>query len=211
MSEPGLSPLEWVEGRLSRVLYVSEKTGYAVIRIHTTFDTDLVVVGTLSSLADQEEGAFVSVQGRFERHPTHGRQFRVVGLLEATPQTLAGMKVWLASAGVKGVGPAIAARVVDAFGHELPRIIREAPARLTEVDGVGEERAHAIQRAWASDEEGRALTLLLRGLGLSQRLADKIRDRYGEQAAHVVRTRPFELAEQIGGIGFRTADSLARK
>lgn len=203
--------MEWVEGRLTRVLYVSEKSGYAVVLIRTAFNTDLVVVGTLSSLADQPEGTFVSLEGRFERHPTHGRQFRVVGLLEATPHTLAGMKVWLASAGVKGIGPALAESVVDTFGHELPKVIRETPERLTDVDGVGKGRAEAICRAWAADEDGRALTMLLRGLGLSQRLADKIRERYGDQAAHVVRTRPFELAESIGGIGFRTADALARR
>ena len=209
--EGGRGPVEWIEGRLLRVLYVSDKTGYGVVRIHTTFDTELVVVGSLASLADQEEGAFVAVEGRFERHPVHGRQFRVTGMLDATPHTLAGMKVWLASAGVKGVGPAIAGRVVDAFEHELPRVLREEPERLLDIEGIGEGRAEAIRAAWASDEEGRALTLLLRGLGLSQRLADKIRARYGDQAAHVVKTRPFELAEEIGGIGFRTADAIARK
>ncbi|MBX2800931.1 MAG: ATP-dependent RecD-like DNA helicase [Myxococcales bacterium] len=216
MSDPSASagnkgPVEWVEGRLSRVLYVSERTGYAVVRVHTAFNTDLVVVGTLASLADQPEGAFVSFEGRFEHHPVHGRQFRALGLLETTPHTLAGMKVWLASAGVKGVGPSTAERVVDHFGHELPRVLREEPARLTEVDGIGPTRAHAMRDAWAAEEDGRALTLLLRGLGLSQRLADRIRARYGEQAAHVVKTQPFILAEEIGGIGFRTADQIARR
>ncbi len=202
--------MEWLEGRLARVLWASEKNGYAVVRVAVGGE-EVVAVGTLASLADQPEGAFVALEGRWETHVVHGRQFRVVGLLEATPHTLAGLEVWLASAGVKGVGEVMAHRIVSHFGHDLPGILRTEPQRLSEVDGVGPERARAIREAWSRNEEGRALNLLLRGLGLPQRLADRIRDRYGERAAHVVRSQPFRLAEEIGGIGFRTADALARR
>ncbi|MEN0067665.1 MAG: ATP-dependent RecD-like DNA helicase [Myxococcota bacterium] len=203
--------LIWVEGRLDRVLWASPNSGYAVVRVTTVEEMSLIAVGPIASLGGSGEGTFVSLEGRYETHPVHGRQFRVVGLLESTPQTLDGMRLWLASSGIKGLGPALAKRLVEAYGHELPKIIRESPERLLEIDGIGAQRAEAIQDAWSSDEEGRALMMLLRGLGLSQRLADRIRERYGEQAAHIVRTQPFRLAEQIGGVGFRTADQLAQR
>jgi len=203
--------LTWIEGRLDRVLWASPTSGYAVVRVTTVDEVTLIAVGPLASVSDAEAGTFLSLEGRFETHPVHGRQFRVVGVLESTPQTLDGMRLWLASADIKGLGPALASRLVDAFGHDLPRVIREEPERLLDVDGIGASRAEAIRDRWESDEEGRALVMLLRGLGLSQRLADRIRDRYGDQAAHIVRTQPFRLAEQIGGIGFRTADQLAQR
>ncbi|MEO0599992.1 MAG: ATP-dependent RecD-like DNA helicase, partial [Myxococcota bacterium] len=181
------------------------------VRVTTVDEMSIIAVGPLASLGGSEPGAFLSLEGRYETHPVHGRQFRVVGLLESTPQTLDGMRLWLASSGIKGLGPQLAARLVEAYGHELPRIIRETPDRLLEIDGIGDSRMEAIRDAWATDEEGRALVMLLRGLGLSQRLADRIRERYGDQAAHIVRTQPFRLAEQIGGIGFRTADQLAQR
>ncbi len=203
--------LEWIDGTLTRVLYHSDRTGYGVVMVRTAFHTDLVAVGNLASLADKPEGAFLSMEGRFENHPTHGRQFRVVGLLDESPHTLAGMKLWLSSAGIKGVGRAFAERLVETFGQELPSVIRTSPERLTDVEGIGPSRAQAICEAWSQQDDGRALTILLRGLGLSQRLADRIRDRYGDDAARVVQTQPFDLAEAIGGIGFRIADQLARR
>ncbi len=203
--------LTWVEGRLDRVLWASADRGYAVVRVTTADEMTIIAVGPLASLADAGEGTFVSFEGRYETHAVHGRQFRAVGMLESTPQTLDGMRLWLASAGIKGLGPQLATRLVDAFGHDLPKIIRETPERLREIEGIGGARAEAIREAWATDEEGRALVMLLRGLGLTQRLADRVRERYGEQAAHIVRTQPFKLAEQIGGIGFRTADQLAQR
>ncbi|MEQ1505648.1 MAG: helix-hairpin-helix domain-containing protein, partial [Myxococcota bacterium] len=201
--------MAWLEGRLMRVLWSSDRTGYGVIRVAAT-DGEAIAVGPLASLADQPEGAFVALDGAWEQHDVHGRQFRTTGWLQATPHTLHGLRLWLRSAGVKGIGPALADRIVDRFGMDLMTVLRDAPERLREIDGVGEARATAIQEAWTKDEGFRALTLLLRGLGLTQRVAEKIRERYGERAAHVVMKEPFRLAEEIGGVGFRTADAVAR-
>lgn len=201
--------MAWLEGRLLRVLWLSEKSGYAVVRVATD-DGEVMAVGALAALGTQPEGAFVALEGDWETHSVHGRQFRTTGWLQGSPHTLAGLRIWLASAGVKGVGPALAARIVEKFGLELTQILHDTPERLTEVEGVGEGRAAAIRDAWSQDEEGRALTLLLRGLGLSQRLADRIRERYGDRTAHIVSHEPFRLAEEISGVGFRTADAVAR-
>ena len=210
-SDAAPGPTEWVEGRLSRVLWSSDRSGYAVVRIETAYNSEIIAVGTLASLADQPEGAFVSLEGRFEVHPVHGRQFRAVGLLDATPTPWRGSSCGSRRPGSRGWGRPWPGAWSTPSAHDLPALIRDRPARLTEVEGIGGTRALAIREAWRREEDGRALTLLLRGLGLSQRLADKIRHRYGEEAAHIVRHRPFQLADQIPGIGFRTADALARR
>jgi exodeoxyribonuclease V alpha subunit len=199
----------WLEGSLERVLWSSDRSGYAVVRLESE-EGSKIAVGTLASLVAQPEGSFVALEGDWEDHPVHGPQFRATGLLDASPHSVAGLKIWLASAGVRGIGPALAERLVDHFGMSLVTVIRDAPERLREVGGVGKARIAAIREAWDADEGNRALMVLLRGLGLSQRLADKIRERYGDRARHVVTAQPFRLAEEIGGIGFRTADAVAR-
>src|SRR5690606_17575574 len=104
----------------------------------------------------------------------------------------------------------LAGRIVDRFGLETPRVLSREPQRLSEVEGIGPERARSIVEAWARDEEGRALAMTLRGLGLTARQSEQIRERYGPEALHVVMSEPYRLAEDIRGIGFRTADQLAR-
>jgi exodeoxyribonuclease V alpha subunit len=199
----------WLEGRLQRVLWLSDRTGYAVVRLGTA-SGDAMAVGPLAGLAGQAEGSFVALEGEWEDHTVHGRQFRSTAWLDGSPRTLEGLRIWLASAGIKGVGDALAARIVDKFGLELPGVLHDSPQRLLEVNGIGHARAQTIRQAWNRDEEGRALTMLLRGLGLTQRMTERIRERYGDQTMHVVTQQPFQLAEEISGIGFRTADQLAR-
>lgn len=200
---------DWIEGSVTRVLWVSERSTYAVVRLHTADNREIVAVGELKPLVEAGEGAFAALEGIWEQHPTHGRQFRCTGLLQGTPRSLEGMRMYLASAGIKGVGPQLAGRIVDRFGLETPRVLASEPQRLEEVPGIGPERARAIVEAWARDEEGRALTMTLRGLGLTARQAEQIRKRYEARALHVVTAEPYRLAEDIPGIGFRTADRIA--
>lgn len=201
---------DWIEGSLTRVLWASERSAYAVVRMHTADDREIVVVGDLKPLVEEGEGTFAALEGRWEEHAVHGRQFRCTGLLHGTPRSLEGMRMYLASAGIRGVGPQLAGRIVDRFGLETPRVLSREPQRLCEVEGIGPERARAIVEAWARDEEGRALAMTLRGLGLTARQSEQIRARYGPEALHVVMSEPYRLAEDIRGIGFRTADQLAR-
>ena len=200
----------WVEGHLRRVLWSSDQTGYAIVRIETVEEELVTAVGTLGVLLEAGEGAFVALEGRWETHAVHGRQFRATGYLQGTPRSLEGMRLYLASTGVKGVGPKLARRIVDRFGLHTPRVISEEPHRLREVEGIGDALSRRIGERWSLDEEGRALTMTLRGLGLSPRLVSLIRRRYGESAAQVVATQPYRLAEDIRGVGFKTADALAR-
>jgi exodeoxyribonuclease V alpha subunit len=200
----------WLEGRLDRVLYASATTGYAVVRLIDVNGAQVLAVGSLAALADAEPGTFASLEGRFEDHPVHGHQFRALGWIGGAPRTLAGLAAWLGSAGVKGVGPKLAERVVAAFGEHTPRVLANEPERLLEVRGIKAAKAAAIRDAWNADQAGRALAVTLRGLGLSGRLIERVRQRYGERAAAVVASDPYQLADDIAGIGFRTADALAR-
>lgn len=199
-----------LEGTVERVLWSSERTGYAVVRVATP-DGPAMAVGPLASLAGREEGAFVSLEGDWEEHPVHGRQFRVTGLLDTSPHTEAGLRLWLATAGIPGVGRGMADRLVDTFGLETLTVLDQHPERLREVAGFGRSRIAAVEAAWGEGRAARAVTLLMRGLGLSQRQADRVLARYGEKAEQVLRADPYRLADEIGGIGFRTADALARQ
>ncbi|MCB9678583.1 MAG: ATP-dependent RecD-like DNA helicase [Alphaproteobacteria bacterium] len=200
---------DWVEGRLARVVWASAKNGYAVVGLEVDGE-EVTAVGELGLLCEQGEGTFAALEGRWETHPVHGRQFRASGFLQGTPRTLEGLKLYLGSAGMPGVGPKLAERIVDRFGMQTLDVLANQPQRLVEVDGIGSKRAKTLQQRWRADEEGRAVVVTLRGLGLSNRLVQRVTRRYRERTAEVVQRQPYRLAEEIAGIGFRTADQLAR-
>jgi len=200
----------WLEGELIRVSWFSESTGWAVVRIFSVDRLEETAVGPLAVLAEAAPGSFVALEGAWESHPTHGRQFKVSGFLQGTPRSLEGMRLYLASHGVKGVGPQLANKIVAHFGVHTPAVIANEPQRLIEVAGIGHRKANAIAEAWSRDEEGRALQMMLRGHGMPARLVEAVRKRYGDKAIHVVRSEPYRLAEEIRGIGFKTADAIAQ-
>lgn len=202
---------DWVEGRISRVVYASAATGYAVLALDTS-QGPVMAVGELGSLAEGDaDGGFVALEGRWEHHPVHGKQLRATGLLQGTPRTLEGLRLYLSSSQLPGIGPKLAGRIVDTFGVSALHVLTHEPHRLTLVEGIGPKRAREIAARWQIDEAGRALAITLRGLGLGNRLIDRIRRRYGDRAGEVVRREPYRLAEDIAGIGFLTADRLARE
>jgi exodeoxyribonuclease V alpha subunit len=197
----------WVEGSVLRVVWSAPDTGYAVLRVQTG-EGELVVVGALGALAERIEGGeFIAFEGRFEEHLVHGRQFRATGYLQGAPQTVDGLRLYLE--GAPGIGPKLAHRIVHKFGMETFAILESHPERLAEVRGV-KGKVQEISEHWQADARDRALTIRLRGLGLASRFVDRIRRRYGERALEVVEREPYRLAEEISGIGFRTADGLAR-
>ncbi|MFT7519258.1 MAG: exodeoxyribonuclease V alpha subunit [Kiritimatiellia bacterium] len=201
----------WLEGRLSRVVWTSDDTGYGVVRLRTE-KGEVTAVGDLALLADEADAdAFVALEGRWEEHSVHGKQFRCTGFLQGLPRTLTGLELYLSQAGIPGVGRATARRIVAHFGVSSVQVLSADPDRLEEVKGIGPEKVRAIKERWSADEEGMALAVQLRGLGLAGRLVDRIRKRYGDEAMHVVGREPYRLAEEISGVGFRTADTLARQ
>lgn len=176
-----------------------------------TATASIMVVGPLAGLVtDGEEGPFVSLEGRWEAHQVHGHQFKASAYVVGSPRTEAGLRLYLASSGIKGVGPRMSGRILDMFGSETTHVLENHPERLAEVKGIGAARAEAISAAWRADAGTRALTILGNSVGLTGRLMDRIRERYGESAFDVLSRQPYRLAEEIRGIGFLTADKIAR-
>jgi exodeoxyribonuclease V alpha subunit len=199
----------WVEGTVGRVVYAAPESGYAVIRL-VSGEEEVTVVGSFADSIEELEGRFLALEGKWEEHAVHGRQFRASGFLANAPRTIAGLKLYLSASNLPGIGPVLAGRVVDCFGLETPGILSNHAERLAEVDGIGPSRVTAIAERWAEDESERALTITLRGLGLSKRLCRAIREKYGDSAGEIVRERPYQLSDEVNGIGFVTADKLAR-
>lgn len=199
----------WLEGRLSRVVWASEDGGYAVVRLKTA-KGEVTAVGDLALLADEADiDTFVALEGRWESHAVHGRQFRSTGFLDGLPRTLDGLELYLAQAEIPGVGRKTARQIVRHFGVSTLQVLSDDLDKLLDVPGLGPTRVEAIRTRWESDQEGAALTVRLRGLGLSSRVVRRIREAYGDAAATVVARKPYRLSEEISGVGFRTADAIA--
>ena len=167
----------------------------------------ITVVGELGTV---EIGAGIRARGRTEKHPRYGEQFRVLDYETIRPAGVAAIERYLASE-IKGVGPALARRIVEHFGDELPEILNNAPERMREVRGLGTIVAIRIATAWRDSSGLRELTVFLRGHGIGAAHARRIHKFYGKDALEVVKQDPYVLARTIYGIGFRTADAIAEK
>ena len=202
-------PYATLEGAVARITYVSEESQYVVARLDVPGKSDPVtIVGTVLSLTP---GEMLRVHGRWSHHAKYGEQFRVERYESIVPATIAGIQKYLGSGMIKGIGPIFAKRLVEAFGEGTLKVIEEAPARLAEVDGIGPIRQQRITTAWAEQREIREVMLFLQGHGVSPAYAVKIFKAYGQAAISTVRENPYRLARDIRGIGFKTADKIARE
>ena len=198
-----------VEGTVARITYVSEESEYVVARLDVAGRPEPVtIVGTVPSLTP---GETLRVHGRWSRHPRYGEQFRVDRYESIVPATIIGIQKYLGSGMIKGIGPVFAKRLVEAFGAETLQVIETAPARLAEVEGIGPKRQQRIAAAWAEQREIREVMLFLQGHGVSPAYAVKIFKTYGQEATRTVQENPYRLARDIRGIGFKTADKIARE
>ena len=198
-----------LEGAVARITYVSEESQYVVARLDVAGRPDPVtIVGTVLSLTP---GETLRVHGRWSHHPKFGEQFRVDRYEPIVPATIIGIQKYLGSGMIKGIGPVFAKRLVETFGAETLQVIETAPARLAEVPGIGPKRQQRIATAWAEQREIREVMLFLQGHGVSPAYAVKIFKTYGQAAIATVRENPYRLARDIRGIGFKTADKIARE
>jgi len=199
-----------IEGTMDQLLFVNEKSGYAVAVLERS-DEDLrrrvTVVGSLAGL---DVGAGLRLRGRFERHPKYGEQFRVEDFETVRPASVATLERYLAGE-IKGVGPALARRIAEHFGEALPTVLDETPERLREVRGLGAVVAARIAASWRDSSGLRELTVFLRGNGIAAGHARRIHKMYGRDSLETVRRDPYVFARTIAGIGFRTADTVAEK
>jgi exodeoxyribonuclease V alpha subunit len=199
---------ETVEGVLESVTYANEESGWSVVRLEV--EGRRAPVTAVGHLPGARPGEHLRLTGRWELDRRFGEQFRVVSFLPVLPATLVGMERYLASGLVRGIGKVMAGRLVRHFGLETMEVIDRAPERLTEVEGVGAARQAMIRAAWAEQRAVREVMLFLQSHGVSTAHAFRIWRQYGDGAVALVRDNPYRLAEEVFGIGFRTADTIAR-
>src|SRR3954451_8942212 len=194
---------------LERLTYVNEQTGYTVAKVATSRSGDdlLTVVG---ALLGAQPGEALRLCGRWSPHPKFGRQFEVDSYTTVLPATIQGIRRYLGSGLVKGIGPVFAERIVAHFGLDTLRIIEEQPARLIEVPGLGPKRTAKITAAWEEQKAIKEAMVFLQGGGVSTSLAVRIFKKYADASISVVRNEPYRLAADVWGIGFKTADTIAQ-
>jgi exodeoxyribonuclease V alpha subunit len=198
-----------LNGTLERVVFHNEDNGYTVLRLKVQGKADPVpVVGFLSS---PQPGVRLSVTGVWFNDPRFGRQFKMERCEILLPATLEGIRLYLGSGLIKGVGHALAGRIVEMFGERTFEVLDEDPDRLAEVRGISAKLVDGIKTAWAEHKGIRDLILFLQPQGVSTSYAVRIFRHYGADALAVVRENPYRLAMDIHGIGFLTADALAMK
>jgi exodeoxyribonuclease V alpha subunit len=196
-----------LEGTVQSIVYENPEENYVVFRMQAKNRPEpVVVVGNMPTVVPGEE---LFLTGQWQNHPKYGSQFRVEQYRQILPSTVAGIKKYLASGLIHGIGRTMAKRLVEAFGDATFDIIEEQPERLTEVAGIGPLRSQKILEAWQSQRAIRDVMVFLHECGLGSVFAGKIFKRYGQQSPTVVREDPYRLAMDIRGIGFRTADRIA--
>lgn len=199
--------VEKVTGYIHNFIYQNQENGYTVLTLHTD-DGELTCVGMMNGVS---EGMIVEFSGRYTAHPSYGRQFRVETYEEKEPEDEAAIERYLGSGAIKGIGPAMAARIVRRFGSDTFRIVEEEPERLAEIRGISERRAQEIGVQIMEKRELRQGMIFLQQFGISLNLAVKIYQKYGPQIYGVIRENPYRLADDIRGVGFKIADEIAHR
>ncbi len=208
MSEQGWTIPAELEGILERITYHNPENGYTVARLQVRGQEDLVtVVGYFPQI---QAGQTLKLWGSWKEHPQYGSQFSADRFQEIQPATLTGIEKYLGSGLIKGVGPATAKRIVRHFGLETLQVIEEQIDRLREVPGVGSYRVQRIEQAWQEQKSIKEVMLFLQSHGVSTTHAVKIFKTYGDTAIAAVQHNPYQLAQDIWGIGFKTADQIAQ-
>jgi exodeoxyribonuclease V alpha subunit len=202
-------PPATLDAVLERITYANEETGYTVARVATGRSADLVTV--VGPLLGAQPGESLRLRGRWRSHPEYGRQFEVEAYQTVLPATIQGIRRYLGSGLIKGIGPKMAERIVDHFGDATLKVIEEAPGRLVEVAGLGPKRTAMITTAWEEQKAVKEVMVFLQGVGVSTSLAVRIYKTYRDDAIQVVRREPYRLAADVWGIGFKTADQIAQR
>lgn len=196
-----------LDGILERITFQSESDGYTVAQLRPTGKRHTVTI--VGKLLGVQPGEQLILEGEWRDHPTHGRQFSVQRYHSRLPATIDGIRRYLGSGLIKGVGPATAKRITETFGKYTLDVLEREPERLREVPGLGRKKAELIAEAWRAQQRIKDLMLLLQDLGLPTGVAVRIYKHYGDDALRVVQQEPYRLADEVDGVGFRTADAIA--
>ena len=204
---PGSGPRVTVEGTVERLAFVNEDNGWSVIKLRVEGRVESVTaVGTLPGI---QSGECLRLNGRWVHDRKYGEQLTVESFVTVQPSTLAGMERYLGSGMVEGIGKVMASRLVQQFGLDTFEVIEQHPERITEVEGIGPVRKAQILSAWQEQKAIKDVMLFLQSHGISPSFAVKIYKQYGDRAVTIVRANPYQLAVDIFGIGFRSADAIA--
>ena len=208
MAEKG-DEMEEIEGYVENIVFRNEENGYTVLHLsHPEWDDDICCVGCFSYVA---EGQYLVVRGDMVFHKEYGEQMKVTSYEEKQPEDSMAIEKYLGSGAIKGIGPALAARIVKKFKEDTFRIFEEEPERLAEVKGISMKLAIQAAGQFNEKREMRQAMLFLQDYGISMNLAVKIYRQYGQEMYEVLRTNPYKLAEDISGVGFKIADEIARQ
>ncbi|MFI2782954.1 SF1B family DNA helicase RecD2 [Streptomyces sp. ALB3] len=198
-----------LEGVLERITYANEENGYTVARVDTGRGAgDLLTV--VGSLLGAQPGESLRMEGRWGSHPQFGKQFTVENYTTVLPATIQGIRRYLGSGLIKGIGPVMADRITTHFGVDTLDIIEQQPERLVEVPGLGPKRTKMIAAAWEEQKAIKEVMVFLQGVGVSTSLAVRIYKKYEDASISVVKNQPYRLAADVWGIGFLTADRIAQ-
>jgi exodeoxyribonuclease V alpha subunit len=198
-----------LEAVLERITFANEETGYTVAKVDTGRGSgDLVTV--VGALLGAQPGESLRMRGRWGSHPQYGKQFHVDDYTTVLPATIQGIRRYLGSGLVKGIGPRLAERIVEHFGVDALDVIENEPERLIEVPKLGPKRTKLITEAWEEQKAIKEVMVFLQGVGVSTSLAVRIYKQYADSSIDVVRHEPYRLATDVWGIGFRTADVIAK-
>ena len=201
--------MEYLTGIVERITFVNEENGFTVIKIRSRVFSGLVTV--VGNLAAVHVGSVLRLKGEWKHDSKYGRQFSAADYRETLPATAAGIEKYLGSGLIKGIGPVYARRIVQYFKEDTLRVIEESADYLIKVDGIGPKRVEIIKKAWQEQKEIKNVMLFLQSSGVSTAYAVKIYKTYGDESISVVKTNPYRLADDVWGIGFKTADRIARQ
>ncbi len=199
--------MEKLAGYVEHIIYRNTDNGYTVLNL-VSGETEITCVGIFSTIA---EGENIEAAGDYTDHPTYGTQFKVVSFEEKAPEDQEAIERYLGSGAIKGIGLAMAARIVRRFKEDTFRIIEEEPERLVEVKGISERKAMEIASQVNEKRDLRQAMIFLQQFGITMNLAVKIYNKYGQEVYGILKENPYRLADDIEGVGFRTADDIAAK
>lgn len=198
---------ETIEGYVDHIIYRNQENGYTVARLIVDGE-ELTCVGTFQALS---EGETICGKGRYTEHPSYGQQFSICSYETVVPQDAFAIERYLGSGAIKGIGAALAARIVRKFGDDTLRIIEEEPERLAEVKGISERKAREIAEQVEEKADMRKAMMFLQKYGISQTLGVKIYQQYKQDMYRILKENPYKMAEDINGIGFKMADEIASR
>ena len=201
--------METLQGILERIVYENPDTGYTVGRLSARDHSELITV--VGNLASVNPGESLLLRGEWMDNARYGRQFQIEKYETILPANVVGLRKYLGSGLIKGIGPKMAARIVQKFGMDTMDIIDHEPEKLARISGIGRHRVKIIKEAWEAQREIKNVMLFLQSHDVSTTHAAKIYKTYENDAIAIVTENPYRLADDIYGIGFVTADTIAQK